>query len=107
MAIAPKVLGSGQLPTSKGTLYTVPGSTSAYVKFLRVHNTNAATQTVIIYANTAGTSRIIGRAVLAQNETAEVIDSGAALTLETGDLIEGVTTTSSAVDYVITGAEET
>jgi tagatose-1,6-bisphosphate aldolase non-catalytic subunit AgaZ/GatZ len=102
MAFTGQLLAEGQLPSSKGTLYTVPGATTAYVRTIRVHNTNAAGQTVLIYVK-RGTSRIFSRAVLAQNETLVVDDP---VSLEAGDLIEGQTTTATAVDYVITGAEE-
>lgn len=107
MAFTAKVLADGQLPNTKTTLYTVPASTKAYVKFFSVFNTNAAAQTVIIYAKkSGGTSRVIGRTVLQQNESARVIEIGEALNLGAGDVIEGQTTTASAVDYMITGAEE-
>lgn len=104
--ITPKVLAEGQLATTKGTLYTVPASTTAYVKFLSVFNTSATTQTVIIYAKPGAVSREIGRFVLAQNESARVIEKDEALTLDAGDLIEGQTTTASVVNFLITGAEE-
>ena len=64
-----KPLADGQVASSKGTLYTVPASTVAYVRSASFHNTNAATQTLIVYANVSGTSRIIGYATLAQHET--------------------------------------
>lgn len=102
-----KVLGEGQVASSKGTLYTVPSSTTAYVRSASFHNTNAATQTLIVYANPGGTSRIIGYFTLAQHETAYLVTGGDALVLETGDLIEAVTTTATAVDYLITRLEET
>lgn len=108
MAFTAKVLAEGQLPTAKGTLYTVPASTKAFVKFFSLFNTNAAAQTIIIYAKkSTGTSKVIGRCVLQENEGARVIEIGEAVNLEAGDTIEGVTTTATAVDYFITGAEET
>jgi hypothetical protein len=102
MAITPAVLADGQLPSTKNTLYTAGADT--YVKFFHVHNTGANPQTILIYAKTSGTSRIIGRAVLGQYESADIIDKDDALTLNTGDLIEGQTTDATTVDYVITGA---
>ena len=107
MAFTAKVLAEGQFATSKGTLYTVPGSTTTYVKFFNVFNDNAATQTVIIYLKPGSTSRKIIRLSLAQNESANIVDIVGSFTLEAGDLIEGETTTASALDYVITGIEET
>ncbi len=107
MAFAGKVLADGQLAITKGTLYTVPATTVAYVKFLSVFNTNAITQTVIIYVNTGGTSRKIANvSFLAVDEYSRIIDKDEALVLEAGDLIEGETTTASAVDFTIQGVEE-
>lgn len=99
-----KAIADGQLPTTKGTLFAIPALTWAYVKNITVFNTNAATQTVLLYLNTTGTSRRIARFVLAQNEWAEYTQPRE---LEAGDLIEGETTTASAVDYTIDGVLET
>ncbi len=106
MAISVKVLGQGQLANAKATLYTVPGATSAYVKFLSVCNVSALNQDIEILVNTAGTSRRIAFISLAPDQSARVIDKDEALTLEAGDLIEGFSTNATSVDYVITGAEE-
>lgn len=106
MAIAIKVLAQGQLANAKATLYTVPAVTSAYVKFFSVLNVAATAQNVEIFVNTAGTSRQIAYVTLAPNHSARIIDKDEALTLETGDLIEGLSTSATSVDYVITGAEE-
>jgi hypothetical protein len=107
MAYTAKVLAEGQFATSKGTLYTVPSVTVAYVKAFTVFNTNAATQTVIVYLKPGSTSRKIIQLSLAQNESANIIDLIGQFNLEAADLIEGETTTSSALDYVITGIEAT
>jgi hypothetical protein len=103
MTITAKALADGQLPTTKGALYTAPANTMTYVKSIVAHNTNAADQIVVLSVNRSGTSRVIARAVLGQNET---LYYNAPLTLEADDAIEGVTTTASAVDYTISGAEE-
>jgi hypothetical protein len=92
----------GQLPSSKGTLYTTPASTSAYVRSMTFVNTNAATQTITIYKKST-TSRAIAVFTLAQNERLYLDEP---MVLETGDLIEAVTTTAAAVDYTISLVEE-
>lgn len=107
MTIAVKVLAQGQLPNVKGTLYTVPAATTAYVKFLSLNNTSGSSENTQILVNTAGTSRRIAYATLATNETARVVEKDEVIILETGDLLEGFTTTAAVVDYVVTGAEET
>lgn len=104
MPLVQTALADGYLPTSKGTLYTVPGGARVYITDLTIFNINAAVQTVVLYVNRTGTSRIIGRATLTQNYMATL--SGG-LVLEAGDLIEGQTTTGSAVHYAISGVVET
>jgi hypothetical protein len=106
MAFVGKVLAEGQLATTKGTLYTVPALTTAYVKWFSLFNTNAAQQTIIIYIKPGATSRKIRRYVIAQNASVDVLQHGESIVLEAGDLIEAETTTATAVDYVITGVEE-
>ena len=109
--IYPKVLANGVLANTKGTIYTVPTGRIAYVKFLRITNTNAGSvQTGKIFVNLTSTSREIGNFVLAALETADILDNSS-LTLEEGDTIEGWATDASIspsynVDYVITGAEQ-
>ena len=101
---SPKVLADGQLPSSKGTLYTAPSVTQVYVSMISIVNTGATAQTVTVYYKKS-TSRVLFTVDdLQQNER---IEFKAGLILDTGDLIEGVTTTASQVDYVITGVKET
>lgn len=103
-----KILAQGQLPVAKGTLFTAPNATRVYVKFMNIFNTNAAQQAIFIYAKTlGGTSRIICRATLDQNEQERVLEKEETLNMGPGDEIEGQTTTASAVDYTISGVQET
>lgn len=104
---AAKVLADGQLAIAKATLYTVPALTVAYMRYLTFFNTNAASQTVNLYLNTSGTSRQVKRYVLAQYESAIWPDPNVTATIQAGDLVEADTTTATAVDYVLTGVEET
>lgn len=107
MAFTATVMGEGQLAASKTAVYTVPASTSAYVKFINVFNTNTSNETIIFYINTNGTSRKWRQLVLEANESATLLDDGASLQLEAADIIEAETTTALKVDYVVTGVEET
>jgi hypothetical protein len=71
-------------------------------------NTNAATQTIDVWLRrSGGSARRIHRAVIAQNESVEFLDQGETIELSAGDTIEAQTTTASAVDYIVTGVEET
>lgn len=100
---APKVLADGQLPATKGTLYTVPADTSAYLKSIICCNTGVGNNTIILYLKPGSTSRRITRIILATNEQYFFDESVA---LETGDLIEGEATNASEVDYIILGVIE-
>ena len=103
MAIVAKALADGQLPNAKGTLYTTPAATVTYVKSIICHNLNTTDETMFLCVNRTGTSRVLVQAVLATKETLQFDEP---LTLEAADIIEGMTTTASKVDYTISGAEE-
>jgi len=99
-----KLLADGQVANTEGAIYTVPASSIAYIKSVSFHNTNVATQTLILYVrNGAGSSRVVARWSLLQDETGFYNGS---IALEDGDTLRAVTTTASAVDYVITGVLE-
>jgi hypothetical protein len=101
MSMDGKLLADGQVATTESVIYTVPANSTAFIKSVSFHNTNAATQTLIMYVrNGASASRAVARWSLKQNETAFY---NASLALEDGDTIRAVTTTANAVDYVITG----
>lgn len=107
MPFVAKTLADGQLPTSQTVLYTVPISATCYVKRFSVFNSNAAEQTVEVWINPSGSAaRRWRRYVLAQNESADMLDDSDALLLPAGAKVEARTTTGSAVDYFIMGVEE-
>lgn len=75
------VLAQGQLATSAGTLYTVPGSTTAFVKqFILVNATSSAVNGIILYVNgTAAGNQITGTISIPANGTAMIDDDGLAV----------------------------
>lgn len=105
MANTVKSLAAGQLPTTKGTLYTAPAVTATIAKTVKLHNTSGSTtEAVIIYHKlSAGTSKIIAKISLSPGWSAEVDE----IFLSTGDLIEGSSTNATTVDYSIGGMEQT
>lgn len=107
MTTTPKILANGQLPNAKGTLYTVPGATTAHVKFISAVKVGGAAETVRFYVKpSGGTSRQISQTVLSSvGDSQRVVDGGESIQLGAADIVEGDTTTASAVDYVITGVE--
>jgi len=101
MALDPTVLADGQLPNSKGTLYTAAKIT--IVKTISFVNTDTVTRLCNLYLNTSGTSRLISPKNLSMptRYKAEFDDP---ICLEVGDLIEGDADAATVVDYIITGA---
>lgn len=103
MAMAGKVLGAGKLPAGKTTLFTATART--HVQWASFHNLGASPQTLIFYVRPFAASLVIGRSILAQDET--YLATGCCqFWLETGDLIEGQTTLAGFVDYFISGEVE-
>jgi hypothetical protein len=105
MAYTIKNLANGQLPSSLGDLYTVPTGTSAIIRSITLVNTNTTDETVnLYYLQSGGTARRILpkdlKLTAGNSLTVDVI-----LTLGAGDKIQGVTTTASVVDFVISGVE--
>ncbi len=97
-----KALGDGQLAAAKGTLYTVPGATTAAAKVTLV-NTDASARTINIYVNKTGTSRRISPKDM--NMLAGASWTSPLQTLEAADLIEGDASAATVVDYTINGFE--
>lgn len=107
MAFDAKSLADGQLPDAQAAIYTVSFGVTAYVKQLLLFNTSSDPQTIELYLNTSGTPRAWRRLVLEENESATILEHGESLQLESGSTIEAVSTDDAAVDYTITGVEET
>jgi hypothetical protein len=107
MAFTAGTLADGQAATSLTTIYTVPASTKAYIKSWTIYNTNAATQTVGCYVKRSGsTARQYRQFSLDQNESADVLSPGTSIQLSTGDVLQMITTTATALDYMVTGVTE-
>lgn len=101
MTLALKDLGTGQLPSSKGTLYTC-GVTGAAGR-INLVNTGASARTINIYVNKSGTSRRISP----KDMTLGVGErwNSVVETFENGDLLEGDASAANEVDYSISGFE--
>ena len=99
-------LADGQVATSVGTIYG-PSGVKAIVKYCSFFNTNAAVQTLNVYiTRSGGTRRQILRATMNQYDAVYLVSQGESLQLSDGDVLEADTTTTTAVDYMITGASE-
>lgn len=107
-----KPLGDGQLAITPTSIYEVPPDrrqvkSQAVINLVTAHNTNAATQTVLLYLQPRGSTsqRILRRVELAQNETADLISNFGIVHMREGDQLVAQTTTASAVDYAVFGEE--
>lgn len=98
----PTSLADGQLATTIGTLLTAGGYTQ--VLSIDLFNTSSSTTEIVkLYLKqSGGTRRQVRQYSLQPGESVQVID-GDSWNLESGDLIEGVTTNATTVDYFITG----
>lgn len=83
-----KRLAQGQLPTSVGTLYTVPSSTQTFVKEMRFANaTGSAVAGVIIYnGGTAAANQITQSLTIPANGLLIINDNGMEVTDASGNL---------------------
>ena len=108
MTIAFASLADGQVATTTGTLYTVPGATTAVLRSVTFFNTNATDQTINVYVTrSGGTRRQLRRFTpVVQYGSVDLLVDGEVLILSTGDVLEADTTTTTAVDYLITGATD-
>ncbi len=91
---------NGQLPSSKGTIYTA--TATVIINSISLVNTDAVTRTVNLYIKT-GTSRHIIPVALSLTTGAAYLDD-VTRCLNSGDLIEGDASAAAVVDYVISGA---
>jgi hypothetical protein len=93
----------GQLAASKGTLYTVPASTQAFVKGVTYYNAGATLETVNLWVKPGSTSRLVASVQLAAGERMEATE----FALEEDALIEGSSSNATTVNYFISLVEET
>jgi hypothetical protein len=103
MPVSAKGLSSGQLPDAKGTIYTA--TRPIEVVSLSLVNTGVGSEAITIYVKRlGGTSRaVFVDSALSAGSGTNACYFGTTFILNPGDLIEGVTTTASTVDYDISG----
>jgi len=99
MAIVGQSLASGQLQDVKSPLYTSVGVT--YEKTLCLCNTGGSTELIKLYFRQSGMSSFRIRTIsLDPDQSYELT---IALPMSAGDKIEGETTNSNVVDFVLGG----
>jgi hypothetical protein len=102
MAIVYQSFARGTLPTSKTALYTADAQSVASLWLLQTSETPQDVQ-IFINRSSGGSIKVCYLAAVPQNYKAELSN----IVLASGDKIEAQTTTSSVVNYEITGAEIT
>lgn len=96
-------LADGTVTSTLTSIYSVPSTKRAVIRTFHVFNTGSGEETVKFYVKRLGsTARQIGVAVLAQDESKQFIAEP--VTLSSEDAIQA--STSSSVDFLITGAVE-
>lgn len=102
----PAVLGKiyqGQLPSTVGTLFTVPANTRYLIKALRISNTdNSASRYFTVYdGGTAVSNEILGQMTLQPNEV--YVEDPCFIVLEPAGTLHGVADAASAVTLTVYG----
>ena len=106
MAFTGASLNDGQVATSWAAIYTSTG-VKTILRSVDCVNTNAVTQTLEFAITRSGsTRRILARVSLAQYEKVELLTDGEVVVLSASDTLDAQTTTTTAVDFTITGATE-
>lgn len=99
-----KSLADGQLPTTKTTLYTTPAATQTIMRHVKLVNTTSSMVKCNLYFKASGgTSRRIIPYDMELEAYAYHKTDGE--TLEAADIIEGDANSGSAIDFVISGVE--
>lgn len=100
-----KSLADGQLGTTKATLYTAPTSKQAVISTIRLVNTSSSAVKINLYFKASGgtSRRLLPKDMEFGARFSAVLDDE--ITLEAADIIEGDATIASAVDYIISGIE--
>jgi len=103
MTFAVTTFADGQLPSSAGTLWTVPAATSDYVKSVSFSNVSAGSVDMTLWVRIGANDRQILKATLAAGETIYASD----ILLPTGESLKAVASAGAAIDYVAKGVRET
>lgn len=103
MAYLEKNLGNGQIASSLTTAYTVPSVTTALLTSLLLYNLGPTQETITVAINT-GSDRTIATIILNSGENYTLDLHGVALT--TGWLVKLGTTTTTTVNFFLSGIEK-
>ena len=107
--VSVKALADGQLPASKGTLYTTPASTTAIVKSVILVNADSSARTVNLYVQRDGSN---SRRIIPENLSLEANGGSAILADQlyvfsaAGELLYKVNYPAHASNHITGGPDE-
>ena len=105
MAETYKKLAQGQMGTSSGTLYTVPSSTTAIIKYISLtNNTGTARTAQLFHDGTAATNSILPAVSIVAGGWAEFEGT---IIMEAADTLAGDAEAATAISYTVYGLEIT
>ena len=102
---AKRLYGPAQLAGAAATLYTVPGATTALLRYIRITNTTANDRTVTLSvgADAPGTRIFNGITVPANG----AMDWSGFIPLTTGETIQGSSSAAASLTVIVSGVEVT
>ena len=106
MQLDRKVLGFGQLPSTKGDLYAPASGRKAFVHNIILHNTNTTAEQVKLYYDNGTNEYLFYDQSIAAGDSAFIDLPGEGDVVEDGGKYTGVTDTASKVTYKFCGTEE-
>lgn len=106
MAVTPKALASGSLSNSMASLVTAPAATRFRISAFTVTNTSASAVTFSVQLSASGgTARLVANDIpLGAGETKSVTGAIGHV-IQASGYIQGEASTTSVVDYYISGYE--
>ena len=105
MAETYKKLAQGQLPSSAGTIYTVPSGTSTIIKHIRLVNTDSSARTARLYHDgTTDATTILPAASIEAGGWAEFEGT---IIMEAADFLQINAQNANDINYVVYGMELT
>jgi len=107
-----RLTGPVYIPTTAGTIYAKPASTTSYIRNILIYNGSAGSQSIQLYlvptGGTAGVATCFWSVPVPPSETVTIeYSANPGMVLDkTGDALKAATTTASYVTISVFGAEE-
>lgn len=106
MQLIRKTLAFGQLPGTKGDLYSPAANRTGLIHNITIHNSNISTETIVLNFHDGVNEYEILNQDIESNDTIYIDFRGEGEVVDDGAKITGNTTTASQVTYKFSGTEE-